>query len=97
MPYTFEDVINDPSLGRIVVLSLVTIPLCIVTTILRLVATKRSRRKFGWDDLFAVLALIGFLVYALGPFVGELGISGSGLNEAPAYYWEPSDLFVFEF
>ena len=72
MDYTFQDIINDPSTRKIVILSLVTIPLCIVATILRFVATKRSRRKFGWDDLFAVLALAGYLVYALAPFIGEL-------------------------
>ncbi|KUI57992.1 hypothetical protein VP1G_05331 [Cytospora mali] len=70
MGYTFEDIINNPSEGPIVILVLVTIPLCIVATILRLVATKRSRRKFGWDDLFAVLALLAFLVYAFTPIVG---------------------------
>ncbi|KAI1450126.1 hypothetical protein F5Y02DRAFT_426464 [Annulohypoxylon stygium] len=70
MAYTLWDAIDDPSLGRVVILSLVSIPLCVAATIFRLVATKQSRRRFGWDDLFAVLALLGFLVYALAPFVG---------------------------
>lgn len=74
MAYTLWDAIDDPSLGRVVILSLVSIPLCVAATIFRLVATKQSRRRFGWDDLFAVLALLGFLVYALAPFVGKLCI-----------------------
>ncbi|KAF3763034.1 hypothetical protein M406DRAFT_322988 [Cryphonectria parasitica EP155] len=67
MGYSFEDVIQDPSEGKIIILVLITIPLCILATILRVVATKRGGRKLAWDDLFAVLALVGFLVYAICP------------------------------
>ncbi|KAG8161584.1 hypothetical protein KVR01_008571 [Diaporthe batatas] len=70
MGLTFEDALGDPDEGRIVILSIVTVPLCIIATVLRLVATRRSRRALGWDDLFAVLGLLGFLVYACTPFVG---------------------------
>lgn len=70
MGYTYEDAIADPSEAGVIILVLITVPLCIITTILRLGATKRSHRKLGWDDLFAVLALLAFLVYACTPIVG---------------------------
>lgn len=68
---TLEDIMSDPAEGEIIIISIIAIPLCLLATILRLVATKRSGRNFGWDDLFAVLALVGFLGYAITPFVGE--------------------------
>ncbi|KAI0450754.1 hypothetical protein F5B21DRAFT_489870 [Xylaria acuta] len=67
MDYTFENIIADPGLGPIIIISLVTIPLTLVATILRLVATKRSRQRLAWDDLFAVLALVGHLGYTITP------------------------------
>ncbi|POS75427.1 hypothetical protein DHEL01_v206183 [Diaporthe helianthi] len=70
MGLTFEDALSDPEEGRIVIVSIATVPLCILATILRLVGTRCSRRTLGWDDLFAVLGLLGFLVYACTPFVG---------------------------
>lgn len=72
MGVTFEDALSDPAQGQILIGSIVTVPLCVLATILRLVATRRSRRNFGWDDLFAVLALLGFLVYACTPYIGKL-------------------------
>ncbi|KAI1318719.1 hypothetical protein F5Y16DRAFT_116315 [Xylariaceae sp. FL0255] len=67
MGYTFADIIAEPGIGQIVILSLVTTPLTILATALRLIATKRSGRKFSWDDLFAVLALVGHLGYTVTP------------------------------
>ncbi|KAI0405750.1 hypothetical protein F4802DRAFT_606737 [Xylaria palmicola] len=67
MEYTFADIIADPGLGKIVIISLVTIPLTLLATILRLVATRHSSRRFAWDDLFAVLSLVGFLGYTVTP------------------------------
>ncbi|KAJ8131736.1 hypothetical protein O1611_g1886 [Lasiodiplodia mahajangana] len=67
MGYTFADIIADPGLGPIAVVSIITIPLTLVATVLRLVATKRSGRRLAWDDLFAVLALVGFLGYTITP------------------------------
>ncbi|KAK8094939.1 hypothetical protein PG997_001624 [Apiospora hydei] len=70
MGYTFQDAVNDPSEGKIIILSLVTIPLCVVATTLRLFAPKRpGTHGFRWDDLFAVLALVGFLGYAISPLL----------------------------
>lgn len=86
MGFTFQDVINDPVEGEIVIVAIVAIPLCIVATILRLVATKRSGRKFAWDDLFAVLALLGFLVYAVAPLGGESRDQTPCLNTVLAFY-----------
>ncbi|KAI0472063.1 hypothetical protein GGR56DRAFT_677909 [Xylariaceae sp. FL0804] len=67
MGYTFADIIAEPGIGPIVIISLVTIPLTIAATSLRLVATRRSRRPLSWDDLFAVLALVGHLGYTVTP------------------------------
>ncbi|KAI0434882.1 hypothetical protein F5Y09DRAFT_295108 [Xylaria sp. FL1042] len=75
MGYTFADIIADPGLGKVIIISLVGIPLTLIATILRLVATKRSGRKFAWDDLFAVLALVGFLGYTVTPVGAIAGAS----------------------
>jgi hypothetical protein len=65
--YSFADIIAEPGIGRIIIISLVTIPLTLIATSLRLIATKRSGRKLSWDDLFAVLALVGHLGYTVTP------------------------------
>ncbi|KAI8959169.1 hypothetical protein F5Y11DRAFT_362086 [Daldinia sp. FL1419] len=65
MGYTFEDSLHNELMGTTVILSLATIPVCVLATALRLIATRRSRRKLDWDDLSAFLALASFLVYAL--------------------------------
>lgn len=75
MGYTFSDLLADSSTAQIVIISIITIPLCLIATGLRLLATKRSSRKFGWDDAFSIFALIGFLVYACAPFIG-VGVAG---------------------
>ncbi|TGJ81699.1 hypothetical protein E0Z10_g7075 [Xylaria hypoxylon] len=67
MEYTFADIIADPGLGKVVIISLIGIPLTLLATVLRLIATKRSGRSLAWDDLFAVLALVGFLGYTVTP------------------------------
>ncbi|CAG9986860.1 unnamed protein product [Clonostachys byssicola] len=64
---SFADIIADPGIGRIVIISLVTIPLTIIATVLRLISTKRAGRKLSWEDLFAVLALVGHLGYTVTP------------------------------
>ncbi|KAI1847069.1 hypothetical protein JX265_006737 [Neoarthrinium moseri] len=53
-------------------------PLCTVATILRFVAARRAGRKFGWEDIFAALALLAFLAYgalAIGGFAVTGGVS----------------------
>jgi hypothetical protein len=65
--YTFADISADPGVGQVVIISLITIPLTPTETVLLLVATKRSGRKFLWDDLFVVLALVGHLDYTITP------------------------------
>lgn len=88
MGYTFHEIIDDPAEGQIVILCIITLPLCTAATILRLVATKQSGRKFGWDDLFAILALIGFLVYAIAPFVGKSPLHWLWLfGRRPTFDW----------
>ncbi|KAI1185666.1 hypothetical protein F5B17DRAFT_406888 [Nemania serpens] len=67
MDQSFGDIIASPGLGPVIIISIVTIPLTAIATILRLVATKRSGRKLAWDDLFAVLALVGHLGYTVTP------------------------------
>lgn len=71
MDQSFGDIIASPGLGPVIIISIVTIPLTAIATILRLVATKRSGRKLAWDDLFAVLALVGHLGYTVTPAAGE--------------------------
>ncbi len=58
-------VFRDPQQSAGFVICLVTIPICIAATILRFVATSRARRKIGYEDGFALAALIFFLVYTL--------------------------------
>lgn len=84
MGYTFSDLLADSSTAQIVIISIITIPLCLIATGLRLLATKRSSRKFGWDDAFSIFALIGFLVYACAPFIGESFILQTYLTQASA-------------
>ncbi|KAI1657078.1 hypothetical protein F4813DRAFT_396621 [Daldinia decipiens] len=45
------------------IVCLITAPTCIVATALRFIATRRNRRRIGWEDWFALLALIFFLIY----------------------------------
>jgi hypothetical protein len=71
MAYGIEDAINDPDIGPMVILCLITVPLCLIATVLRLIASHMSSRRFGWDDVCAVFALVGFLGYAITPFAGE--------------------------
>lgn len=43
----------------------ITAPICILATILRFVATKRTSRKLGLEDWFALLALLPYLTYTV--------------------------------
>ncbi|KAF3067104.1 hypothetical protein GL218_08768 [Daldinia childiae] len=45
------------------IVCLITAPTCIAATTLRFIATRRNRRRIGWEDWFALLALIFYLVY----------------------------------
>ncbi|KAI3325965.1 hypothetical protein HD806DRAFT_532618 [Xylariaceae sp. AK1471] len=83
MGYSFADIIADPGIGKIVIISLVSIPLTLIATILRLVATKRSGRKLAWDDLFAVLGLVGILGYTVTP-IGAIPASADLTDEEAA-------------
>jgi hypothetical protein len=68
---TFHDVIENNSQGSLIILIIITMPICIVATVLRFVGTRKAQRMPGWDDWFAVLALIPYLVYALITVVGK--------------------------
>ena len=46
-------------------LSIIFAPICIVATVLRFVATKRSGRKLGLEDFWALLGLVFFLPYVV--------------------------------
>lgn len=59
MGYTFENAIADPSEAEIIILVLITIPLCIIATILRLVASKRSHRAF--ESLVGMISLLSWI------------------------------------
>ncbi|KAM7196182.1 hypothetical protein V8F33_006294 [Rhypophila sp. PSN 637] len=66
MNFSFEDAVHAPN-GMILIIAIVAIPICIFTTILRIIGTRRTGRKMGWDDYFVIGALIGFLPYAISP------------------------------
>ncbi|KAF2795006.1 hypothetical protein K505DRAFT_374217 [Melanomma pulvis-pyrius CBS 109.77] len=91
MGYSFADFVNDPATAHLIYISLVTLPLCFIVTGLRLIASQRSTRKLGWDDAFAVLALIGFFGYAICPFIviglaGDLDEEGLAILSAKVSY-----------
>ena len=44
---------------------IITAPICILATILRFVATRRTSRKLGLEDWFALLALLPYLTYTV--------------------------------
>lgn len=56
-------VFNESQQGAAFVIIIVCTPIAILATILRFVATSRSRRKLGWEDFFASLALLINLAY----------------------------------
>lgn len=58
------EIFRDPQQGAGFVLCVVTIPICILATILRFSGTIRASRKIQWEDWFALLALIFHLLYA---------------------------------
>ena len=51
-------------------LSIILTPICILATLLRFVATKRSGRTVGWEDWWALLALIFFIPYVVYLLMG---------------------------
>jgi hypothetical protein len=77
-----SDIIAEPGIGQIVIISLVTIHLTIIATVLRLIATKRAGRKLSWEDLFAVLALVGHLGYTITPLGAVPGAADLSEEEA---------------
>lgn len=56
-------VFNESQQGACFVVICVCTPIAILATILRFVATSRSRRKLGWEDFFALVALVINLAY----------------------------------
>ncbi|KAF1993193.1 hypothetical protein P154DRAFT_590436 [Amniculicola lignicola CBS 123094] len=91
MGYSFGDFLLDPATARVIYISLATLPLRVIVTGLRLAASQRSTRKLGWDDAFAVLALVGFVGYAICPFIvidraGDLDEEGLAILSAKVSY-----------
>jgi len=70
----FQTILHNVSEGPIMVLLIITMPLCIAATALRFIATRRSGRRIGWEDVCAALALLAFLAY------GCLAIAGQYFN-----------------
>lgn len=68
-----------------------TAPICILATILRFVTTKRTSRKLGLEDWFALLALLPYLTYTVMLLWSKHGqawlllsrVEGSLLTEGP--------------
>ncbi|ORY71957.1 uncharacterized protein BCR38DRAFT_418509 [Pseudomassariella vexata] len=56
-------VYNDSEQGAAFTLIIVTLPICILSTILRFTSTRHSERKVGLEDWFALLALLFYLGY----------------------------------
>ena len=69
MIQSFDEAIRSSS-GKILILSIIAIPVCILATMLRIVGTWRADRKLSWDDGFAIAALISFMPYAISPLAG---------------------------
>ncbi|KAI1452555.1 hypothetical protein F4805DRAFT_446956 [Annulohypoxylon moriforme] len=61
------NVFYDPQEAAGWILSVILAPICIIATGLRFLATKRGGRKLGWEDWYALAALVFFL-----PYVGYL-------------------------
>jgi hypothetical protein len=56
---------NDSQQAAGWTLSVILAPICTIATVLRFVATKRAGRKIGWEDWYALLALLSFLPYCV--------------------------------
>ncbi|TWU75375.1 hypothetical protein ED733_000825 [Metarhizium rileyi] len=57
------NVANDSNQLAAFAVCLTTAPICIIATFLRFLSTRRAHRKAGWEDWFALLSLIFFLIY----------------------------------
>lgn len=57
--------------GAFFVLLVVLAPISIVTTILRFIATRRSRRKFGLEDWAALMAFLVQIASTITSLYGE--------------------------
>lgn len=67
----FQTILHNVSEGPIMVLLIITMPLCIAATALRFVATRRSGRRIGWEDTCDALALLAFLAYGCLSIAGQ--------------------------
>ncbi|CAJ2508443.1 Uu.00g134690.m01.CDS01 [Anthostomella pinea] len=57
------NVFQNSQQGAAFVICVVTIPLCTIAIILRFISTRRARQKIGYEDIFALLALLFHLLY----------------------------------
>lgn len=56
-------IFDNSTQGAILVFSLVALPVCTFVTFLRFVSTRRAGRKIGFEDWFALGALIAFIAH----------------------------------
>lgn len=78
-------VFDSSEQGADFIVCVISLPICILATILRFASTMSSRRKFGCEDMFALLALVFYLLYTLMSFWSEstryhVATSASGAN-----------------
>jgi hypothetical protein len=73
--------LNDPLQTGVFVLSIIFTPLCIISTVLRFVASKISLGKVGAEDWLALAALLVFLAYIVCVSVVGLYLDGRAYSE----------------
>lgn len=71
---------DEPLQRTAFIVAIVGTALAILATVLRFIATKRSARKYGWEDWFAVLATFFFIAYVVPMLWRELQPSGICLS-----------------
>ena len=57
------DVWRDSQQSAGFIICVLTLPICTIATALRFVATAKSKREYGVENWFALIALVFFLVY----------------------------------
>lgn len=56
-------VFEDSAQRSTFIICVVSMPICTGATIFRFVSTRKAQRTIGWEDWFALLALVFYLSY----------------------------------
>jgi uncharacterized membrane protein YhaH (DUF805 family) len=73
-------VFEDPNQGANFVVAVVTLPICILVTLIRALVIIRSRRKMSLEDWFAFLALLPYLGWTI------YGIIRKSPSDCPVFW-----------